>query len=304
MKKVLLIAILIFTGVLLVSAQQQPHFSQYMFSGLVINPAYAGADEVLSATFIDRRQWRGVEGAPTTQTLALHALTKRKRVGLGLLLSHDKIGVHNNTSAQVNYAYHVKLSSSGILSFGLQGGLIHLKADYASLVNAISPDPKLANYYLNEVYASVGTGIYFRNKKWQMGFSVPELLPRTNLINDSTTLTFKTVNAFGLIRYTANMNANWTLEPALLLKRYGNVPVSFESTLATTYKQVLTMGVTYRLQESVGLMLRTKFTPQFNAGYTYDYPLQLNTRTNAVSHEVMLQYQFSFDKRGIKSPRI
>jgi len=284
--------------------QQHPHFTQYMFSGLVINPAYAGVDDALSATFIDRRQWRGLEGAPTTQTLALHALTKRKKVGLGFLVSYDRIGVHNNLSAQLNYAYHLKVSPNGILSFGLQGGIMHLKADYASLVNTGSPDPKMTTYFLNEVYASFGTGIYYRNKKWQVGFSLPELLPRANYINDTTSLSFKTINAFALIRYRAELNNDWTLEPALLLKRYGSLPVSFESTLATTYKHVLTLGATYRLRESIGMMLRTKFTPQLNAGYAYDYPLQLNPRLGAVSHEVMLQYKFSFDKSGIKSPRL
>ncbi|MFM8912596.1 MAG: PorP/SprF family type IX secretion system membrane protein [Flammeovirgaceae bacterium] len=139
-------------GVLLLTllrseAQQQPHFSQYMFSGLVINPAYAGADEVLSATFINRHQWLGIEGAPTTQTLALHALTKRKKVGLGLLISHDRIGVHKNTTAQLSYAYHVRLSSNHTLSFGLQAGLVQLIADYASLANT-TPDPKLARSHL------------------------------------------------------------------------------------------------------------------------------------------------------------
>jgi type IX secretion system PorP/SprF family membrane protein len=284
--------------------QQQPHFSQYMFSGLVINPAYAGADEALSATFIDRRQWRGLEGAPTTQTLALHALTKRKKVGLGILVSHDKIGIHNNTSAHLNYAYHIKVSKTGVLSLGLQGGIIHLKADYASLVNSGSPDPKMANYFLNEVYASFGTGIYYRSKKWQVGFSLPELLPKANAINDTSSVSFKTINTFALIRYRADLNPDWTLEPALLVKRYGSLPVSFESTLATTYKQVLTLGGTYRWRESLGLILRTKFTPQLNAGYAYDYPLSANARSNTVSHEIMLQYKFSFDKSGIKSPRL
>jgi type IX secretion system PorP/SprF family membrane protein len=285
-------------------AQQRPHFSQYMFSGLVINPAYAGADEALSATFIDRRQWRGLEGAPTTQTLALHALTKRKKVGLGLLVSYDKIGIHSNLSAQLNYAYHLKVSAGGILSFGLQGGIMHLKADYASLVTPRSPDPKLTNYFLNEVYASFGTGIFYRTKNWQIGFSLPELLPHANAINDTTSVSFKTINAFAFIRYRAQLNPDWTLEPALLVKRYGQLPISFESTVATTYKQVLTIGGMYRLQESIGLLLRAKFTPQLNGGYSYDYPIRSAINSNAVSHEVMLQYKFSFDKSGVKSPRL
>ncbi|MBX2898918.1 MAG: type IX secretion system membrane protein PorP/SprF [Cyclobacteriaceae bacterium] len=287
-----------------VRGQQQPHFTQYLFSGLVINPAYAGADEVLSATFIDRHQWLGLEGAPNTQTLALHALTKRKRVGLGLLVSRDEIGVHQNLSAQFSYAYHLPVSRQGILSFGLQGGVLHLRADYNKLVSNSAPDPRLAGYFLNEIYASVGTGIYFRNKKLELGFSTPELLPKASAINDSTTLNFKNLNAFAFARYHLDLSPAWVLEPGLLLKRYGNLPVSFENTWAITFKEVLTTGLTYRLRESVGLLMRAKLTAQFNMGYAYDYPLPANLRSFSPSHEIMLQYRFSYNQSGIKSPRL
>src|SRR5258708_29914263 len=107
-----------------------------MFSGLVINPAYAGADEKLSLTFINRNQWSGIEGAPTTQTLSAHTLFKKKQFGLGFLLVNDQIGVHRNVNASVSYAYHIQTGDQSYLSMGLQAGVKSFKADYASLTPA------------------------------------------------------------------------------------------------------------------------------------------------------------------------
>ena len=60
--------------------QQDPLFSQYMFNPLIINPAYAGSREALSATILHRSQWVGFDGAPTTQTLGVHAPLRKKKV--------------------------------------------------------------------------------------------------------------------------------------------------------------------------------------------------------------------------------
>src|SRR5688572_12749490 len=77
-------------------AQQRVQYSQYMFNGLVINPAYAGAEGPLSLTFIQRSQWAGVEGAPATESFSAHSLFKEKKMGLGLAIVNDRIGIHKS----------------------------------------------------------------------------------------------------------------------------------------------------------------------------------------------------------------
>lgn len=47
-----------------VNAQQVPVTSQYLTNGLVINPAYAGTREALSANLSYRKQWAKINGAP------------------------------------------------------------------------------------------------------------------------------------------------------------------------------------------------------------------------------------------------
>ncbi|HZY35892.1 MAG TPA: type IX secretion system membrane protein PorP/SprF, partial [Mucilaginibacter sp.] len=47
-------------------AQQTVQFSQYVFNGLAVNPAYAGYKEDWTLNLDSRIQWAGFPGAPRT----------------------------------------------------------------------------------------------------------------------------------------------------------------------------------------------------------------------------------------------
>ena len=56
MKKIFLLALLLLMSFIDVSAQQAPHYTQYMYNMSVINPAYAGSKESVSGGFLYRKQ--------------------------------------------------------------------------------------------------------------------------------------------------------------------------------------------------------------------------------------------------------
>lgn len=287
-----------------VNGQQRTQYTQYMFSGLVINPAYAGVDDALSATFIDRHQWVGVDGAPTTQTLTLHGLNSKKRVGLGLTISNDKIGIHQNLTAQASYAYHLKVADNSFLSFGLQAGVFHVRSDYGSLVSSGTPDPKLNGVRINELFFDMGAGLYFRSSKLHAGISAPELLTKSSSVNDTTSVRFKSVNLLGFLKYRFSLSPSWDVEPAVLVKYFHDVPVSMDASLLFIYKDVLTAGASYRKNESIAGLLKISVTRQLQFGYAYDSPLRQTSGLSNGSHELMVKYLFRFERSGIKSPRI
>src|ERR1700709_233243 len=93
--------------------QQTVQFSQYMFNGLAVNPAYAGYKEDWTLSLCSRLQWAGVEGAPKTSTLSIDGVTdsRSKNIGLGFLVTNDRLGPENNSSAYINYAYRLRLDA-------------------------------------------------------------------------------------------------------------------------------------------------------------------------------------------------
>ena len=133
--------------------QQKPVLSQYMFSGLVLNPAYAGSHDYTSFTAMYRDQWVNVPGAPKLSTFTGQTGIKGKNIGVGLLISEDKIGVHNNLSVFGSYAYNVWLNNGAKLALGLQGGVDMLRSDWTKLTISDLNDPLISggenNYFPN-----------------------------------------------------------------------------------------------------------------------------------------------------------
>src|ERR1041384_7503248 len=116
-----------------VKAQYEPQFTQYLNNEQFINPAYVGSRGCPAATLLYRDQWVGIEGAPRTATFGVHAPFMYNKIGLGLCIMNDRIGVTNQTGIFTNYAYHLPVSENATLSFGLQGGFIDVKEDLLDL---------------------------------------------------------------------------------------------------------------------------------------------------------------------------
>jgi len=285
-----------------VMGQHRVQFTQYMFNGLVINPAYAGADEALSLTVIQRRQWSGIENAPTTQTLSAHTLFRNRNVGLGLVVMNDRVGVHKNLNVLANYAYHIWTDQHAHISFGLQGGVRSIKSDYASLGNP-GNDPKVYNAYVSETFFDLGSGIYFKSPRFEAGISTLELLPQTASVNDSISIAFNKAQFLLMSKYRFAVGKDFTLEPSGLLKYTSHVPLSFDINMNVLYRKVLTMGLSYRKKESVDFLLKAQVTGQLQFGYSYDHAIGEISRFANGSHELMVHYLFRYVRKNVSSPR-
>jgi type IX secretion system PorP/SprF family membrane protein len=282
--------------------QQKMQFTQYMFNGAVINPAYAGADGVLSLTAIQRQQWAGIENAPSTQTLSAHALVKKKQFGIGAMLVNDRIGVHTGQTFAAQYAYHLPVSEESFISFGLQSGLYSFKSDYASL-GAQANDPQVYDPVTKRTFFDVGAGLYYRSPKLHLGISAPELIPRQVNFNDTLSVQLSKVNLLGFARYTISTSDLIDVQPSLLVKYLRGVPASFDLNVNMIYRKVLLLGGSFRKSESISFLMKMQITTQLQLGYAYDHPIGIVARASNGSHELMAGYVFKEIKKKVISPR-
>src|SRR5665647_1044106 len=102
--------------------QMFPLSDHYMYNALAINPAFAGCHDALSATISYRNQWVGFEDAPKSQILSVHTPLDNDRVGVGLLVERNSIGIFKETDIIGNYAYRMELQD-GKLALGLGVGV-------------------------------------------------------------------------------------------------------------------------------------------------------------------------------------
>lgn len=283
--------------------QQKVQFTQYMFNGLVINPAYAGADEALSLTFIQRSQWAGVENAPETQTFSGHTLFGKRHIGVGLTLINDKIGVHKSLNALTTYAYHLQVADRAFLSMGLQVGINRRQSDYGSLIGGATYDPRLNDVSIAKTFLDFGMGFYFRSPKLDAGFSVPELVPGRFELNDTVTIQLSKSPYFFFTKYRIKASDFIDVEPSVFVKYQSGIPLSYDVNANMIYRKVLTLGLSYRKDESIDFLLKAQITRQLQIGYAYDHPIGHISMLSNGSHELMAQYVFRFVEKDITSPR-
>lgn len=89
MNKIFLTSLLVFICCSGIKAQQNPHYTQYMYNMNLVNPAYAGSKESISFGLLYRKQWVNIEDAPTSFTFSGHSPVG-DNVGIGYLYSQIK----------------------------------------------------------------------------------------------------------------------------------------------------------------------------------------------------------------------
>ncbi|MDG1476380.1 MAG: type IX secretion system membrane protein PorP/SprF [Vicingaceae bacterium] len=309
MKKIIIIGIALLAG-LSTYAQQEAMFTHYMFNTLAINPAYAGSRDALTVTALHRSQWVGFEGAPTTQTLTLHAPVMNEKIGLGLSVFNDKIGPLNTTAIYADFAYKIKVSEKGKLAFGLKGGINLLQGDLNTLQLEDGSDESFTNNIESDMLPNFGFGMYYSTSKWYVGLSTPKLLENTFGDNTSTTSTQVATEQrhYFLIAGTVfnlNKDGSLKLKPTTFVKVTNGAPLEADLTGMVIIKDKIELGAMFRTGDAAGLLVGYNFTEQLRFGYSFDWSYSNETfKYNNGSHEVMLRYDFIFKgKEKIRSPR-
>jgi type IX secretion system PorP/SprF family membrane protein len=290
------------------SAQQTATYSQYMFNGLAINPAYAGSHEALSVTALGRFQNVGLSGAPNTQTFAAHTPLINSRVGIGLLVIHDELSVIGQTGVHFSYAYRLPVKrDKATLSFGLQGGISMYRAEYSKLelFNSPqngSPDPVFVND-IRDSRPNIGAGVFYSSQTSYVGLSMPAML--NNVFDRGTNFTtvYQNVPLILTGGHVLTLNRMFKLKPNFLFKLVDGQPVEFDINANMLFDEVLWFGLSYKSSKQVIMITQFKINDQLQFGYSYTISAGPIRTVELGSHEIMVNYRFWFNKKGVISPR-
>jgi len=280
------------------AAQQSIVYSQYIYNGLLINPAYAGSHVQLSATLSYRNQWVNFDGAPQTATLGVHSSVNKSKIGLGLLATSDKIGSYTNTGIFGSYAYRIQDRRGGVFSMGLQAGIHNFRADYSALKLKSGQDPLLTGT-VSELKPNFGGGIFYYSKKFFGGFSVPVILTHSKFFNkglEQLALARHYYLYVGVIVPLDRME-KVKVSPSLLIRAQEGTPLNADINLNVIFHDLISAGVSYRTGESITTLLNFKLSEKFNFGYSYDWTTSEIRKYSNGSHEFMLNYRVRI--RGI-----
>lgn len=271
--------------------QQKPVYSQYMFNGLTLNPAYAAVHDYLSATMSYRRQWVNFPGAPSTALFSAHSGLENKNIGLGLLITNDRIGMHNETGIYGSYAFKIRLPE-GSLSMGIQAGFNRHVSD-PTVLDLESPDPGFAEF-MTSSKINFGTGVYYHHKKFYAGLSVPYIRKKRS-IKDNEYLRKSSESRYYYITsgIVLDVTRNFKLKPSALIRIEEKMPLGADINLNAYLDDVLNIGMSYRSGDSFTSLFELKMTDYIRFGYAYDWVISDLSRYTDGTHELTLNYRIN-----------
>lgn len=284
----------------LASAQQLPQYSQYIFNGMAINPAYAGSKSMWNASASYRSQWMNIEGAPTTQFLSVDG-SPGKSTGYAFQLENDQAGAQGRLSMLATYAYRFSITEDARLAFGISGGAERYAIRKGLLTTADANDPLLLSMAEHAWRPDARFGVFFNTSRFYAGVSMASLLDgmvRTGNIPGAQRHLF--INTGYIFSITDDLK----LKPSVLVKEDLNSPANIDLNAFVLLQDRLWLGASYRTgmklfhnvplnainRNAIVMAVEYYISSSFRVGYSYDFDIA-GLRSFS-THELSLGYYF------------
>ena len=281
--------------------QQDALFSQYMFNMMLVNPAYTGSRDIISMSALYRKQWVNVQGAPETVTFGADLPFHNENMGAGLVLYNDRIGVVNNSGFYLNYSYRVHLNNKATLAMGLSGGFTNYNADFAKVKTNEEGDNAFSSNY-NKILPNVGAGLYYSTDKLYIGLSLPHAV-NNRLSRDPEEMARQYRHLFLTGGYVFTLNHHFKLKPSAMIKQVSGAPIQLDLNANLWFYDRYSVGLSYRSLDAPVILAEAQILEQLRVGYAFDYSHTRLRKYNAGTHELMVRYEFGYDKQKMLTPR-
>ena len=301
-----MLALLIVTGPYYAVGQQDPIYSQYIFNMQTVNPAYVGSWKTMGFTALDREQWVGITGHPSTQTFSFQTPVISQNVGVGCDILLDQLGPERRVMFNLDYSYCVMLSKNTSLRFGINGGFTNYNNNLASLQPFQSnvPDPVLLGVIENKFMPNAGMGLFLSSPKYYLSFSVPKLFQNSFKANTSTFSNMSEIREYYVIGgIVFNLSDNIKFKPTFMTKAAVGSPFQFDISTNFLLAERFWIGAIYRSGDAIGAIAQWVIDNKLRIGYAYDFTLTDLRYYHQGTHELMISYEIAFTRRRFVSPR-
>ena len=281
--------------------QQDLMVSQYTFNHTFLNPASTGISGHYNASLMYRNQWVQFDGAPVSQFLSIDGPVISDKMGLGLLIQREEIGVNKQTDVFASYSYIMDMDKIKI-SMGLRGGFTMFGANYLEH-KAWDLDDEILQENTIRYLPNFGFGAYLKHENYFASFSIPHLLnydPQTSLSLDFENSNQLVRHYYLMGGYRFHLSDDFVIEPSILLKHAARAPTQLDGTLLFEYKKFVAIGVGHRTGDSFIILTKFQISNKFQFGYSFDVTMTDIKDYSKGSHEFMINYVFG--KEVVSTP--
>ena len=278
-------------------SQQDPLSSHYMFNTMTYNPGIAGTSGMICATALNRQQWIGFKGAPSTTVFNFSAPVSLFKIksGVGLLIESDNIGFDKDINLSAVYSYLLELGQ-GKLGIGISLGMLNKTLNpFWQIPNGdgFTPpdqDPLIPGNKESFVAFDANFGLYYRADKYYVALSATHLTQPK--IKFTKGLPYVSRHYYLTAGYTVQLpNPSFELLPSVFAFSDGKV-IQFTVTSLLRYNKKIWGGVSYRAGDALTGLVGFELYNGIRIGYAYDFPMSDIRKSTSGSHEFMVNYCF------------
>lgn len=295
MKKIIFSIVVSCLGVISMTAQQLPTYSQFLFNDYAYNPAIAGSKPYFDVKSGHRYQWVGLTDSPRTYSLSVNGPTKDRKSGLGAFLYTDHVGPTRRTGLQFSYAYHFNITDEIKLSLSLSAGISEWKLDAHKITLYDPNDQVIVDGVMRTLIPDAKFGLFLYGEKWSFGAAAPNIL--------QSKLKFSNAEYTGLSKledhyyihggYKFDINDDFMVEPAALIKYIPSAnPIQLDIMARVEWKKQLWLGAAFRTDDAASMMLGYIYRENLMLGYSYDFTTSNLNAYSSGTHELLIGVRF------------
>jgi type IX secretion system PorP/SprF family membrane protein len=294
---------------------QDPVYSQFFASPLILNPAFAGNTTNPFVSFQYRNQWPSLN-AYVTYSATYDQSLPLENAGVGLAVMSDDAGngIYKTNSAYGMFSYKVALTDNFNAKIGVEAGAIQTRLNWDRLVFYDQLDPRygtlnsqgnpnisqeLRPEQLSKTILDIGSGILFYTPKWYAGASFKHLTsPDVNYFSKNDNLFVGlpmryTVHAGAQIPLDRYNNGDVFISPNAMYVRQGQFSQLNIGAYAGFGKFFAGAWYRHAGTNTDAAILSAGFQQDIiKVGYAYDITLSGLAGQSGGSHEIFLSLNF------------
>ena len=312
MKKNTSIVLFIVIGFLQLQAQELPLYQYYLLNPYLVNPAMAGVSRQTEFRATFAKQWVGLPGAPSTQTLSGHSGVG-KGMGVGGYFYNDKNGLNRETGLNLSGAYHIQLGENRSmlkfrqLSFGLGISGFQHSVNISDFTEH-DYDPAVDGAEKSAFAIDLNVGTFFRYDGFFAGFSATGLMNRNLTIYDDATEPAFPSYLFFNTGYLFSPSERFLLEPSIMYKyntfKRHQIDLNLKAIFMQLADQQYWIALSFRRNMDPGnaqsldlLALLGLNYRGFLFSYAYDFGMSELNSSNSGSHQLMVGFRLKSTKK-------
>jgi type IX secretion system PorP/SprF family membrane protein len=298
---------------------QDPVYTQFYSAPVILNPAFAGSTGDTRLSFGYRDQWRELSSDLSTIYASADSWFEGINSGIGLTVVHqsEELGEYSQSTIELSYAYHLRLSENLTFfpGFGIGYGMRNMNFNGLLFEDQIdigtgntypdSSDPLINDLRDNPVnYPDISAGGVLYAENFWIGIGIRHLnKPDISFVEKGEVLLEPLTSIHGGYRFSLSKGYTY-LDPGnsflfttfnyITQNEYNRIDLGAELALNKFTLGLLASGSVQKYEgESSSLLSLNPFigfqTDKLKLGFSYDFPVSEIGNTGSTA-EITLQY--------------